>query len=130
MVNRSWLYSLREKTMSEFESQLMKLATEFGLSVTAFRRPGMTSDTLDVVPWPDSPYWLRVENSPDLESISLRSIVTTTGIAGDRTDIHNIASAIWAIHLQCTGVTSLAITNELSFSGETDARIINLAPFE
>jgi hypothetical protein len=115
--------------MTGFDQALLESAKQAGLLSTSFSYPSATASVLDFQPWAHSPYWLRVQASAQ-NSLLVRGIVNAHGLSGDRTDIHNIASAIWAICLQTTAETSLRIENEMHVvANETDARIITMAPF-
>jgi hypothetical protein len=93
--------------VSTFKLNLVKQAEAAGLLV----EDESTSDrgiNLFCYPWPNSPFWLKVEGSDD-DGVVVRGVVRAEGLSGGRTDIHDILGSLWAILLHSTGKMQLFV---------------------
>ena len=57
--------------------------------------------------WPDAPLWLIVELDVDAGVAMFYGVIRTYGLTGDRSDYHEVISALWAVGLRTAGFASV-----------------------
>jgi hypothetical protein len=80
-------------------------------------------------PWPYSPFWLMIESASP-EAVMVRGVIRAEGLSGDRTDIHDILTALWAANLQASEAAELFIVDvpHPAVPYENHSRTILMAP--
>ena len=58
---------------------------------------------------PDFPMWVRIHFDPDARSAWLFGIVRTHGLAGDRSDYHDLISLLWSGYLRSRNDASVRL---------------------
>lgn len=93
--------------MESFKRALAEQAGATGLLVRDESAPDRGIN-LYLFPWPNPPFWLKVESAAK-DGVVVRGVVRAEGLSGDRTDIHDILGALWAILLHSTGNVQLFV---------------------
>jgi hypothetical protein len=91
----------------KFRDLLAQLGKSAGMRVSQHT----DRDRLDLEFWRGAPLWIAVDIDSEARLASVYGVVRTFGLPGDRSDYHELISAIWAIGLRMANVASVRLVD-------------------